>query len=140
MLKLLGRNARARDLFARLAEYYPSVLGEHHSTSIAVREAYGELCLLCGQSELAESVLQALVESCCEGGFSISALPAEFLLAEAISLQGRHGDAEALHRKVLLQRRTELGSNHVDCFRSMHALANSLVSSHSNSDHSFKSF
>jgi len=125
VLKLLGRSARAKDLFARLSEHYPSVLGEHHSTSIAVREAYGELCLQCGQSELAESVLRALVDCCERGG--ISTLAAEFLLAEAMGLQGRNNEAESLHRKVLTQRRAELGWTHVDSFRSMHALANSLI-------------
>lgn len=143
VLKLLGSQGshahreRARTMFVALADYYPSQLGPSHPTSLAVKEALAELCMLTGQAAQAEKILRSMLAypspsspspypSSPAGSGSGSST--EFLLAECLMMLARYEEAELLHRRVLGNRRQRLGWSHVDSFRSMHALANALVS------------
>lgn len=126
VLKLLGQRERARNLFSLLASYYPPQLGESHPTSVAVVTSLAELHMLCGQAISAEGILRSLILICDRGG--VSSLHAEFLLGECLMMLSRFDEAELLHRRVLGKRRQILGWSHIDTFRSMHALANALVS------------
>ena len=141
VLKLLGSQGshahreRARAMFASLADYYPSQLGDSHPTSLAVKEALAELCMLTGQAAQAEKILRSMLQPAAPSpsspaGSGSRPLSTEFLLAECLMMLARYEEAELLHRRVLGNRRQRLGWSHLDCFRSRHALANALVRPH----------